>query len=140
MIQLLSLLDDLAWVFNLRGNEIEYTPLVSAYGYLDQENVWLFINPGRLGPAFRNVLEEEGIIIKPYGDFYSFIKRITNKRIQIDPIRTNFKVTRSLSDHNEIDSSVAVVTKLKAVKDHNEIENIRNAHVKDGSHGLFAFG
>ena len=140
LIQLLSLLDDLAWVFNLRGNEIEYTPLVSAYGYLDQENVWLFINPGRLGPAFRNVLEEEGIIIKPYGDFYSFIKRITNKRIQIDPIRTNFKVTRSLSDHNEIDSSVAVVTKLKAVKDHNEIENIRNAHVKDGSHGLFAFG
>jgi Xaa-Pro aminopeptidase len=130
---IISLLDDLAWVFNLRGNEIEYTPLVSAYGYLDQENVWLFINPGRLEPAFRNVLEEEGIIIKPYEDYYSFIKRITNKRIQIDPLRTNFKVSKSLSDHNKIDSSVAVVTKLKAVKDHSEIENIRNAHVKDGT-------
>jgi len=129
----ISLLDDLAWIFNLRGNEIEYTPLVSAYGYLDQEKVWLFINPGRLETGFRNVLEEEGIIIKPYGDFYSFITRLTNKRIQIDPIRANFMITRSLSYHNEIDTSVAVVAKLKAVKDHSEIENIRNAHVKDGT-------
>ncbi|MCX6220765.1 MAG: aminopeptidase P family protein [Bacteroidia bacterium] len=129
----ITLLDDLAWVFNLRGNEIEYTPLVSAYGYLDQDNVWLFINPGRLETDFENALEEEGVIIKPYGDFYSFITRISNKRIQVDPIRTNYKISRSLSDHNEIDTSVAVVTKLKAVKDHKEIENIRNAHIKDGT-------
>lgn len=129
----ITLLDDIAWIFNLRGTEIAYTPLVSAYGYLDQHNAWLFINPDSLTTDFRNVLEEDGVIIKPYDGFYPFISRIANKRIQIDPIRANFKITRSLSDHNEIDSSVALVTKLKAVKDHSEIENIRNAHVKDGT-------
>ncbi len=134
----ITLLDDLAWIFNMRGTEIEYIPLVSAFGYLDKDNVWLFINPDRLSSDFRNVLEEDGVIIKPYGDFYSFTTRIAGKRIQIDPIRTNFKITRSLSDHNEIDTSVAVVAKLKAVKDHNEIENIRNAHVKDGTAMVYA--
>lgn len=129
----ISLLDDLAWLFNLRGNEIEYTPLVSAYGYIDSDNVWLFINPERLETDFRNTLEVEGVIIRPYTDFYSFLSRLANKRIQIDPIRTNFMVTRSLSDRNETDTSVAVVTKLKAVKNSHEIENIRNAHVKDGT-------
>ena len=130
---IISLLDDLAWIFNLRGNDIEYAPLVSAYGYIDLENVWLFINPDKLGPDFRTVLEEEGIFIKPYSDFYSFLTRLTNKRIQIDPVRTNFKIYRSLSDRNEIDNSVALITKLKAVKDSHEIDNIRNAHEKDGA-------
>jgi Xaa-Pro aminopeptidase len=129
----ITLLDDLAWIFNMRGTEIEYIPLVSAFGYLDEDNVWLFINPDSLSKDFRNVLEEDNVIIRPYRDFSPFVTRITNKRIQTDPIRTNYMIFRLLSDHNETDSSVAVVTKLKAVKDHHEIENIRNAHVKDGT-------
>ena len=135
---IITLLDDLAWIFNIRGTEIEYIPLVSAFGYLDKENVWLFINPDKLSSDLRNVLEEDGVIIKPYDDFDSFIKRITKNRIQIDPVRTNFKIFRSLADHNETDSSVAVVTKLKAVKNSHEIENIRNAHIKDGTAMVYA--
>jgi Xaa-Pro aminopeptidase len=96
-------------------------------------NVWLFIDPSKLSVSFRAILENEGIVILSYDDYVPFLKQITNKRIQIDAVRTNYQISKSLAMHNVVDSSVSPLTLMKAVKNQCEINNIRNAHVKDGA-------
>ncbi|HWS00658.1 MAG TPA: aminopeptidase P family protein [Prolixibacteraceae bacterium] len=127
-----SMLDEAAWLFNIRGSEINYTPLVTAYGYLDQENAWLFIHPGKLTAVFRDTLEKEGIRVMAYDQFYTFLSRINGKKVLADPLRSNSLLAKSLINNNIIDKSTSAVTLIKAVKDEEEIKNIRNAHIKDG--------
>ena len=129
----ISMLDDVAWLFNLRGEEIQYTPLVTAYGYIDREGAWLFIHPDKITDEFRNTLEIEGINVSPYVSFFPFLNRINNHRIQIDPIRTNLRITKAVSESNFIEASLSVTTQIKAIKDKNEISRIRTAHLKDGA-------
>jgi Xaa-Pro aminopeptidase len=128
-----SMLDDVAWLLNIRGDEIPYTPLVTAFCYVDLENAWLFINPSKLSGSFVSILEENGIIIRTYDEFEPFLKLLTNKRILVDAIRANYKISKSIIANNEIDSSVSPVTLMKAIKSQEEIINIKNAHIKDGA-------
>jgi Xaa-Pro aminopeptidase len=130
---IIPMLDDVAWLFNLRGEEIEYIPLFTAYAYIDQVGAWLFIHPGRIQGTLMEKLEKEGINVHPYDSFFPFIDRIKDKRIQIDPIRTNSMIVKRISVSNNIQTSVSATTQLKAIKDIHEIENIRSAHVKDGA-------
>ncbi len=128
-----SMLDDVAWILNIRGDEIPYTPLVTAFCYLDMKNAWLFINPGKLSMDFGNILENDGISIRPYEEFVPFLKQITHRCIQVDAIRTNYEISKSLTANNEVNPSVSPITLMKAIKSPGEIINIKNAHVKDGA-------
>jgi Xaa-Pro aminopeptidase len=129
----ISMLDDVAWLFNLRGQEIEYTPLFAAYGYIDQSEAWLFIHPDKITEELGNKLEKEEIKVVSYNSFFDFLGRIKNQRILIDPVRTNSLIVKYISGSNSIVHSVAVTSQIKAVKDANEIRNIRSAHIKDGA-------
>ncbi len=129
----ISMLDDVAWLFNLRGEEIKYTPLVTAYGYVDKKGAWLFIHPDKISDEFRNTLETEGINVCPYDSFFNFLDRINNQRIQIDPVRTNSLITKVVSESNFIGASLSIATQIKAIKNQTEISRIRTAHLKDGA-------
>ena len=130
---IISQLDDLAWQFNLRSDEIPYTPLVTAYGYISVHNAYLFIDPGKLTDDLRNALGNDGIIIQSYDSFFTFLTSVKDQRLQFDSNRTNALIFKQTSSSNTLVPSVSIVTDLKAIKDHNEIENIRNAHIKDGA-------
>ncbi len=128
----ITMLDDLAWIFNIRSNEIEFTPLVTAFGYIDQDSICLAIQPEKIGDSLYSSFEMEGIKIISYDKFPTFLMGIQNKRIQSDPIRTNYRIRNNLSQFNYLDSSTSLITQVKAIKDNHEIENIRKAHRKDG--------
>lgn len=128
----ISLLDDVAWLFNLRSNEILYTPLFRAYGYIDLHNACLFVDSDRLTSADRKNLLKDGIQVLPYDSFINFLCRITSKSILIDPVRTNSSAIRQISDSNNLEYTVSVIAQFKAVKDQTEIRRIKSAHLKDG--------
>jgi Xaa-Pro aminopeptidase len=130
---IITQLDDIAWLFNLRGDDIQYTPLFNAYAYLELQSVWLFVQKKKLSKSLIEMMASNGITIMEYGAFYGFLQRINDKRIQIDPIRTNSAVVSAINSSNYIESSVSIVGLLKSVKDDFEIENIRYAHTKDGA-------
>ncbi|HEY5509564.1 MAG TPA: aminopeptidase P family protein [Prolixibacteraceae bacterium] len=130
---IISQLDDLAWLFNLRSDEIPYTPLVTAYGFIDLHKAFLFIDPGKLPDELRILLAKDGITIHSYDSFFIFLTRIRNQHLQFDPLRTNAQIYRQISTSNMLDPSVSIITHLKSIKDQYEIENIRNAHLKDGA-------
>ncbi len=130
---IISQLDDLAWLFNLRSDEILYTPLVTAYGYVDVQKVVLFIDPAKLTPELTNALLKDDITIESYDSFFSFLKRIVDQRLQFDPLRTNALIYNLVFTSNNLQHSLSIVTNLKAIKSRGEIEKIKNAHIKDGA-------
>lgn len=130
---IISQLDDLAWLFNLRSDEILYTPLVIAYGYLDINEAYLFINPSKISNEIRRTLSTDGITIEDYDSFYPFLARITNQRIQFDLLRTNSTIHNQLIAANVLQNSCSIITNLKAIKSEEEITNIKAAHIRDGA-------
>jgi Xaa-Pro aminopeptidase len=130
---IVSMLDDVAWLFNLRGDDIEFTPLFTAYGYIDRENAFLFVDSGRISETLRVTLENEGVIIYSYDAFLNFLDRIRHLRIQFDPNRTNSLIINHIDKSNYTQSSLSIVAQIKSVKDQEEIAHIKSAHIKDGA-------
>jgi Xaa-Pro aminopeptidase len=129
---LISQLDDLAWSFNLRGNDISYNPLFTGYGYIDLEKAILFIERKKITPALENVLESEGIHVMNYESIFSFIERLNADSINIDPDRTNSLIYRLINKQCTILDGLSIPTLLKSVKNDVEIAGMKEAHVRDG--------
>ncbi|MBN1821441.1 MAG: aminopeptidase P family protein [Prolixibacteraceae bacterium] len=130
--QVITALDDLAWTFNLRGSDVNYNPVFVGFGLVGEESKILFINQEKLPIEIKEKLVDEGVDIKPYSDFYSFLKDISAKRVLIDPVSTNLAIVNSLAVNNEIIESSSIPGLLKALKNETELNGFRSAMKKDG--------
>lgn len=129
---LICQLDDLAWSFNLRGSEINYNPLFTGYGYIDQQQAILFISEGKVLPALSDVLEREGVQVINYESIFSFFEQLNSISFYLDPDRTNSLIYRLIAKQNKIIDGLSIPTLLKSIKNEVEISGIREAHVRDG--------
>ncbi len=130
---LLSSLDDIAWLLNVRGNDVAYNPVVLSYIEMTMESVTWFVQEEALNETLRSELEKDGITIKPYHSFYEHASSIpAGSRILIDPDSSNYALFRSLSVGCTLLKAENPTLLPKAVKNKTEVENIRLAHIKDG--------
>lgn len=138
---LLTSLDDIAWLLNIRGNDVAYTPVVLCYAIITMQNVHLFINSEKLDTDAKKVLTTEGIILHPYDDIYSFVKTIDNKEVVLlDPSSVNYTLYHSIPTDVQRIEATNPSKLLKARKNETEIENIKNAHIKDAiAHTKFMY-
>ena len=132
-VHVIASLDDVAWLTNLRGNDIEFYPLIFSYALVTMDGMDLFIDEKKLNEAAKALLAENNITIKPYNDIYEAIKEIpAGESVMIDPMKMNYAL------YNNIPKSVAKVEHqnptilMKAMKNEIELKNIREAHIKDG--------
>ncbi len=125
-------LESIAYLLNLRGNDIAYTPVFLSFMVFDQDDVYLFINQERLSDAILMALYEDGVIIKPYDAYYDFIKTLKKCVILLDESKVNFDAYTSLHDSNNIYHMRSIVEDMKTVKNPVEIENFKMAHIYDG--------
>jgi len=86
----ISSLDDVAWLLNLRGQDVPCNPVVLSFVYISDEEVILFIAAGKLNQEDVDTLNNQGVIIAPYQEAFDFIKKINTTSILIDPKRTCF--------------------------------------------------
>lgn len=128
---LITALDDLAWTFNLRGNDIICNPVFFAYGLITDKNVCLYINPLKIPGDILKKLNNEGISVKPYEAIFKEIQALKGT-ILIDPDRTSQALMESLSKDVGIIEHVSVPALLKAVKSEQELKNIRETMKIDG--------
>ncbi|EJO5347124.1 aminopeptidase P family N-terminal domain-containing protein [Clostridium botulinum] len=135
-------LDDIAWTLNIRGNDIEFFPLILSYLIITMDEVHLFINENKLNDEIKSTLKENSVsFIHPYNDIYQAVKKFTNSDVVlVDPDRMNYAL------YNNIPKDVKKVEKqnpsvlFKAIKNPVEIENIRKAQLKDGvAHTKFMY-
>lgn len=121
---LLTTLDDIAYLLNIRGNDIPYTPVFYSYLYLSlKEGVHLFIEDGRLDFPLH------GIETHPYGSLPDFLKERENVLTLIDPSQANARVCSILKKQIHGPSPSRL---MKAIKGPKEIENIKDAQAEDG--------
>ena len=132
-LQIITSLDDLAWTFNLRRNDVAYNPVFVGYGIVGKDFKLLFTKKGKIPESLYTKLCDEGIIVKDYDDFFGFLKTLNGKRIYLDPEATNTAVLNSLPANNETVDGVSIPAKLKACKNETELEGFRTAMRKDGA-------
>lgn len=128
---LLTALDDIAWAFNLRGNDISYNPVFVSFALITDDSICLYMDAQKVPADLSSKLTSEGIAVKPYLAVYDDLKNI-NCKIQIDPDRTNQALIEAISPNATISYELSTAAILKAIKSEHEIEMFREAMRKDG--------
>jgi len=132
----ITMLDSVAWAFNIRGSDVDNTPVPHAFAVLNaNESAVLFVEDAKVDGALRSHLGNS-VEIKPRAAFYDHLKGIaqTGKTILADPASNNAKVFETLSsaDANIIEDQDPCILR-KAVKNDVEQAGARTAHIRDGA-------
>ena len=130
---LLSTLDDIAWLLNIRGDDVACNPVVLSYLSLSADEALLFIQEEAVSSELRAELEADGVTLRPYGDFYRDAASLpATETILYDGGRANYTLVRSLPEGAAVKSVHTPTALMKAVKNETEMAHIREAHVIDG--------
>jgi Xaa-Pro aminopeptidase len=127
---IISGLDDIAWLLNIRGRDVECNPLTIAYSVISEQKCYLFIDTNKINLEVRNELKKSNIEIKPYESISEFLEGLTSGTILLDPSKTNTLIYSAIKIKTL--EAMDITTRLKAVKNEIEIKNVRNAMVRDG--------
>ena len=125
---LVSMLDEVAWTLNLRGNDIEYNPVFVSYLLICDNNVTLYTKHFKLTKEVLDYLDSEGVEIRDYDDIGTDLKGM-DKSIQIEPAKTNYGVFACIS-HPVL--AACPVSTMKIMKNETEIKGYHSAMLKDG--------
>lgn len=129
---IISSLDDICWLFNYRGSDVLFSPLVLSYAIIAMDKVLLFIDETKLGEDIRASFEGLNIEIKPYNDIYAYLKQLKAESVLIDNMRMNYALYKSLPASAKLIESRNPTTEFKTVKNDVEVANFRKAHIQDG--------
>ncbi|CEF65943.1 Xaa-Pro aminopeptidase 1 [Strongyloides ratti] len=131
---ILTLLDDIAWLFNIRGNDIEYNPVVFSYALITMDESYLFINKKKLPEGYEEHLK--GVKIFDYEKISDILKEYHSKNKENIshkmwvPSTTNYGLSSLISEGNTY-ASLSPVQVLKAIKNETELNGMRQAHIRD---------
>lgn len=129
----LSALDDIAWLYNIRGKDVDYNPVVIAYSIVSRESAVLYVDDRKLTVDTRKYLVDQGVDVKDYQAIYADLKSVaSDKTVLIDGAKLNQSLNDSLSLQVKRVNTMSPVFKLKSVKNEIEVSGIRRAMVKDG--------
>ncbi|MCI9026344.1 MAG: M24 family metallopeptidase [Dorea sp.] len=129
---ILTTLDDICWTLNIRGNDIEFFPLVLSYAIITKEQVRLYIDASKLNDEIKKNFEEDGITLHPYDAVYADVEGLSDEEILlIDPAKLNYALYSNIPENvKKVERSNPEVL-FKAMKNPTEVENIRKAEIKD---------
>ena len=130
---IITTLDDIAWLFNIRGRDVKYTPVVLSYAIITLDEVYLFIDESKLNEEIINELKTENVIIKKYDDIYEFVKTMDKtEKVLLDDGKVSYSIYNNLPNEVQKIKEPNPTMNFKAVKNNTELENVRNSHLKDG--------
>ena len=96
-VHVITTLDDIAWLFNIRGGDVKFNPVVLSYALITLDKVYLFVDKSKLNEEILNELSKENVEIKPYNDIYEFIKTLDkNDKILLDSTKINYAILNNI--------------------------------------------
>ena len=130
---LLSCLDEIVWLYNIRGKDIPYNPVVISYALVSAERAWLFVKPAKIPAEVKQALEEAGVEIRDYHHLFLFLEEWKDKKkFCLDTSTLNFAVYNKIAASHEIITGRSPVVLWKALKNPTEIAGFRKACQQDG--------
>ena len=131
-LHVLNVLDDIAWILNVRGGDVLNTPVVMSYLVIGEKHVNWFVDENKVDDAMRSALKEAGVNIRGYDEIIPALKGLEP---DVPVLADASKLTAALMDaleRAEIIRGENPSTYMKSIKNDVELENLRRVHVKDG--------
>ncbi|HEX7749038.1 MAG TPA: aminopeptidase P family protein [Bordetella sp.] len=133
-VHLLCTLDDIAWVFNLRGSDVEYNPVFLAHALIGADHATLFVGEGKVSDALRARLAEDGVDVAPYGHTAEALGSIeADQTLLIDPARVTCGVFHLMDPAVARVEAINPSTFFKSRKSDAELAHVRQAMAHDGA-------
>lgn len=130
---LVTALDEIAWLFNLRGGDIAHTPVFLSYLLLTKEQITLFAHEEIFPVQILERLTQEGVTIKPYEEIGQAVGNMpAGTKVWLDSGTVNYRLTQKVPKDVEILDQESPIVLMKAVKTPEEMRHMRAAHIKDG--------
>ncbi|KAK1962520.1 metallopeptidase family M24 [Colletotrichum sublineola] len=140
-----SMLDEIAWLFNLRGDDIPYNPVFFSYAIITSDSATLYVDASKLGEETRAYLAANDVAVKPYEVIFDSIDAlrssdisnqatsgVSSKRFMIST-KASWALKRSLGGDGQVDEVRSPIGDFKAVKNKNEMAGMRACHIRDGA-------
>ena len=128
----ISALDEIAWLLNIRGNDVEYNPVVIAYAVLEADKCTLFVNPEKIDSPAQNYLDFNNIDVLPYEAVFDYIRGLKGT-ILFDGARVNEALYEAIPEGCRIINAKSPILIDKAKKNAVELEGERTAMRQDGA-------
>ena len=131
-VHVVSTIDDICWTLNIRGNDIDFFPLVLSYGIITMDSFELYIDERKLDDKLKAKLAKDGVNLHPYNDIYEDVKKFGSDVVaMIDPGKLNYALFNNIPENVKTVKKRNPAILMKAIKHPVEIENIRKAQIKD---------
>ncbi|WP_246853499.1 aminopeptidase P family protein [Rufibacter aurantiacus] len=130
---LISSLDDIAWLFNVRGSDVKCNPVVLSFALISQDQAVLFIDEAKLSPEEKTRLARAGVTLQPYEAVGQALSQLpADSSIYLDPKRTCQALFEQLPAQISVFQETNPTTVFKAIKNQAEVAHTRTTMVKDG--------
>jgi Xaa-Pro aminopeptidase len=138
-----SMLDEIAWLFNLRGNDIPYNPVFFSYAIVTPDKATLYVDSSKLSEESKNYLSTNNVMVRPYDAFFEDIKSLITSMQPFGEAATpaikflistkaSWALKLALGEKN-VEEIRSPIGDAKAVKNETELEGMRQCHIRDGA-------
>lgn len=130
---IITSLDDIAWLINMRGNDVAYSPLILSYAIVRMDSMDLFISEAKLNEQARLELSKCNVTLHPYHEVYQVVSSLAStETVMIDPAKVNYAIYTNIPSNVQKVEAQNPCILFKAMKNPVELKNIKEAHIKDG--------
>ena len=130
-VHIIASLDDTGWLLNVRGDDIDFFPLLLSYSIVRMDGVDLYVDETKLNDRILEEFKKVNVTLHPYNDIYEDIKKLdASETAFIDPMKMNYALYKNIPC--KIVEAANPTILMKAMKNDVELENIKEAHIKDG--------
>lgn len=131
-VHVLTTLDDICWTLNIRGDDIEFFPLVLSYAIIRMDSMELYVDENKLNDEIKAQLNELNVHLHPYNDIYEDIRKLDGETVAlIDPGKLNYALYNNIPENVKKVEAENPTMLMKSAKNPVEVENIRKAQIKD---------
>ena len=128
---IIASLDDVCWLLNIRGDDVDFFPLLLSYAVVTMDKAELYVDSSKLDGRIREELSKNNVSVHPYNDIYEDIKSLSpDSTTMIDPMKMNYALYKNIPC--KIVEAANPTILMKAMKNDVELENVKEAHIKDG--------
>jgi Xaa-Pro aminopeptidase len=130
---LLTSLDDIMWLLNIRGKDLKYSPLLTCFALVGQDQILLFADEQQIPLRLALQFDKLNIVMLPYEEIGGMISVLPYRSsILLSPSTTSVSIYNSIRKRSKIIEDISILTRLKSIKNNIEAGNIRKVMLKDG--------
>lgn len=130
---IIASLDDVCWLLNVRGDDVDFFPLLLSYAIVKMDSVELYVDDSKFDDRIHEELKKNQVNIHPYNDVYEVVRNMSADEVfMIDPMKMNYALYKDIPSEAKIVEQANPTILMKAMKNPVELENIKQAHIKDG--------